>query len=79
MNRIMKISNYGSRNTSDTPGQPNRKIVIDLNKYLIENHPSLSLKQRNSIGAICEKATNIELKSVYKQIDKYVKDFIKNV
>lgn len=57
-----------------TYGQPDRKLVIDINQYLIENHPMLNLRDRNAIGAYILK-DKLDLKSIHKQIDKYVKTY----
>lgn len=57
-----------------TYGQPDRKLVIDINQYLIDKHPMLTLRDRNAIGAYILK-TKIDLKSIYKQIDQYVKTY----
>ncbi len=57
-----------------TYGQPDRKLVIDINQYLINKHPMLTLRDRNAIGAFILKS-NIDLKSIYKQIDQHVKTY----
>lgn len=57
-----------------TYGQPDRKLVIDINQYLIDKHPMLTLRDRNAIGAYILK-TKLDLKSIHKQIDQYVKTY----
>lgn len=57
-----------------TYGQPDRKLVIDINQYLIDKHPMLTLRDRNAIGAYILK-TKIDLKSIHKQIDQHVKNY----
>lgn len=57
-----------------TYGQPDRKLVIDINAYLIDKHPMLTLRDRNAIGAFILK-DKLDLKSIYKQIDRHVKTY----
>ena len=57
-----------------TFGQPDRKLVIDINEYLISKHPLLTLRDRNAIGAFILK-DGLDLKSIHKQIDQYVKTY----
>ena len=61
-----------------TYGQPDRKLVININKYLIDKYPTLNLRTRNAIGALVEKA-DINLSSVHKQIDKITKDAVSSI
>tara|TARA_B100000405_G_scaffold299292_1_gene257390 strand:- start:12610 stop:12837 length:228 start_codon:yes stop_codon:yes gene_type:complete len=61
-----------------TYGQPDRKLVININKYLIDKYPTLNLRARNAIGALVEKA-DINLSSVHKQIDKITKDYVSSI
>ena len=57
-----------------THGQPDRKLVIDINQYLIDKHPMLTLRDRNAIGAYFLKS-KIDFKSIHKQIDQHVKTY----
>ena len=49
-------------------------IVIDVNEYLIENWPQLSLKQRTSVWTNAQNDEEFDYDVVYNQIDEYVYD-----
>lgn len=55
--------------------QPKHEFVIDINKYLIDNFPSLSWKQRNAVGTLCEQDPDFCFDQIYKQIDKWVETY----
>ena len=47
-------------------------ITVDINEYLIENWPTLTLKQRTSVWSLCQNDEDFDLESIYEQIDDWV-------
>lgn len=57
---------------ADQEYDPN--ITIDVNEYLIESWPQLSLKQRTSVWTLAQNDEDFDYDVVYDQIDNYVYD-----
>ena len=53
-------------------------LSLDVNEYLIENYPKLSLKQRTAIWSICQEAVDFSVLEIQvnTQVQKYA---IKNM
>ena len=49
-------------------------IVIDVNEYLIESWPQLSLKQRTSVWTLAQSDEDFDFEVIHEQIDNYVYD-----
>ena len=47
-------------------------IGLDVNEYLIEDWPKLTLKQRKAVWSACQKNEDFDWSSVYEQIDDAV-------
>ena len=47
-------------------------ISVDINEYLIENWPTLTLKNRTSVWTLCQNDEHFDLDSIYNQIDDWV-------
>ena len=47
-------------------------ISVDVNEYLIENWPSLTLKNRTSVWHLCQNDEDFDYDSIYEQIDDWV-------
>ena len=49
-------------------------IGLDVNEYLIEDWPKLTLKQRKAVWSACQKNEDFDWSSIYEQIDDAVFD-----
>lgn len=47
-------------------------ISVDVNEYLIETWPTLTLKQRNSVWSLCQNDEDFDYESIHNQIDDWV-------
>ena len=47
-------------------------ITIDVNEYLIDEYPTLSLKARKAIWTIAQNDEEFDFSSIEEQIDEYV-------
>lgn len=47
-------------------------VGIDVNEYLIEEWPQLTLKQRRSVWTICQSDEDFDFTGIYEQIDATV-------
>jgi len=47
-------------------------LGVDVNEYLIEDWPKLTLKQRKSIWHYCQSDKDFDWDSIYEQIDSTV-------
>ena len=47
-------------------------VGIDVNEYLIENHKSLTLKQRRSVWTLCQQDEDFNFEPIYDEIDAWV-------
>lgn len=47
-------------------------ICVDINEYLIENWPTLTLKQRTSVWTLCQDDEDFDYESIHDQIDDWV-------
>ena len=47
-------------------------ITIDVNEYLIDEYPTLSLKARRAIWTIAQNDEEFDFSSIEEQIDEYV-------
>ena len=47
-------------------------LSVDVNEYLIETWPSLSLKQRRSVWSLCQNDEDFDYESIHNQIDDWV-------
>lgn len=49
-------------------------LVVDINEYLIENWPQLSLKQRTSVWTLAQNDDEFDFQGIFDQIDSYIYD-----
>ena len=56
----------------ETDDEFNPSLSVDVNEYLIENWPSLSLKQRRSVWSLCQNDEDFDYESIHNQIDAWV-------
>ena len=47
-------------------------ISVDVNEYLIEHWPTLTLKNRTSVWTLCQNDEDFDFDSIYEQIDDWV-------
>ena len=47
-------------------------VGVDVNEYLIENHKSLTLKQRRSVWTLCQQDEDFNYDPIYEEIDAWV-------
>ena len=47
-------------------------VGVDVNEYLIENHKTLTLKQRRSVWTLCQQDEDFNYDSIYEEIDAWV-------
>ena len=47
-------------------------LSVDVNEYLIENWPTLTLKQRTSVWSLCQNDEDFDYESIHEQIDDWV-------
>ena len=47
-------------------------LLVDVNEYLIENWPTLTLKQRTSVWSLCQNDEDFDYESIHNQIDDWV-------
>ena len=47
-------------------------IIVDVNEYLIEEWPTLTLKNRTSVWSLCQNDEDFDFDSIYEQIDEWV-------
>jgi len=53
-------------------------IGIDVNEYLIENHPSMTLKQRRAVWILCQTDGDFNFDPVYEEIDAWAEYVIQS-
>ena len=56
----------------ETDDEFNPSLSVDVNEYLIENWPSLSLKQRRSVWSLCQNDEDFDYESIHNHIDDWV-------
>ena len=61
---------------SDSEFDPN--LTVDVNEYLIENWPTLNLKQRTSVWTLCQLDEEFDYDSIHDQIDAWVFNLAEN-
>ena len=47
-------------------------LSVDVNEYLIENWPTLTLKNRTSVWSLCQNDEDFDYDSIHDQIDDWV-------
>ena len=47
-------------------------LSVDVNEYLIENWPTLTLRQRTSVWSLCQNDEDFDYESIHSQIDDWV-------
>ena len=47
-------------------------VGIDVNEYLIENFPTLTLKQRKAVWSLCQSDGDFNFDPIYEEIDAWV-------
>ena len=47
-------------------------ITVDVNEYLIEEWPTLTLKNRTSVWSLCQNDEDFDFDSIFEQIDEWV-------
>ena len=50
-------------------------LTIDVNEYLIEDFPTLTAKQRQSIWHLCQNDEDFDYDSIHDQIDDWVYEY----
>ena len=48
-------------------------IGIDINEYLIENHPGMTLKQRRAVWRLCQADDELDWTPIHDEIDAWVR------
>ena len=52
-------------------------VGVDINEYLIEWYPTLSLKQRKAVWSSCQADVDFDFEAIHEQIDAWV-DYLFN-
>ena len=47
-------------------------VGVDVNEYLIETYPTMTLKQRRAVWSLCQSDGEFNFDSVYEEIDAWV-------
>ena len=47
-------------------------IGVDINEYLIENHKTLTLKQRRKVWTLCQQDEDFNFEPIHEEIDAWV-------
>ena len=47
-------------------------LVVDVNEYLIENFPQLTLKQRRAVWTKCQTDDEFDYEPIHDQIDQWI-------
>jgi hypothetical protein len=50
-------------------------LTIDINEYLIENYPTLTAKNRQSVWHLCQNDEEFDYDSIHDQIDDWVYEY----
>ena len=50
-------------------------LTIDVNEYLIENYPTLTAKNRQSVWHLCQNDEDFDYDSIHDQIDDWVYEY----
>ena len=50
-------------------------LTIDINEYLIEEFPTLTAKQRQSVWHLCQNDEDFDYESIHDQIDDWVFEY----
>ena len=50
-------------------------LTVDVNEYLIENYPTLTAKNRQSIWHLCQNDEDFDYDSIHDQIDDWVYEY----
>ena len=50
-------------------------LTIDINEYLIEEFPTLTAKQRQSVWYLCQNDEDFDYESIHDQIDDWVFEY----
>jgi hypothetical protein len=50
-------------------------LTIDINEYLIENYPTLTAKNRQSVWHLCQNDEDFDYDSIHNQIDDWVYEY----
>jgi len=50
-------------------------LTIDVNEYLIEEFPTLTAKQRQSVWSLCQNDEDFDYDSIHDQIDDWVYEY----
>ena len=48
-------------------------IGVDINEYLIANHPGMTLKQRRSVWRLCQADEDLDWTPIHDEIDAWVR------
>ena len=47
-------------------------VGVDVNEYLIETYPTMTLKQRRAVWSLCQSDGDFNFDPVYEEIDAWV-------
>jgi len=47
-------------------------VGVDVNEYLIETYPTMTLKQRRAVWSLCQSDGEFNFDPVYEEIDAWV-------
>ena len=53
-------------------------VGVNINEYLIENHPGMTLKQRRAVWHLCQTDGDFNFEPVYEEIDAWVEFVLEN-
>jgi len=50
-------------------------LTVDVNEYLIEEYPTLTAKQRQSVWSLCQNDEDFDYEAINEQIDNWVYEY----
>ena len=53
-------------------------VGVNINEYLIETYPMMSLKQRKAVWTLCQSDGDFNFDPVYEEIDAWVEHVMSN-
>ncbi len=54
-------------------------VGVNVNEYLIETYPTMTLKQRRAVWTLCQSDGEFDFDPVYEEIDAWVEYVLENV
>ena len=53
-------------------------VGVNVNEYLIETYPTMTLKQRRAVWTLCQSDGEFDFDPVYEEIDAWVEYVLEN-